>query len=125
MAKKKIFISSVQAEFSEERKALHEYIYADPLLGKFFEPFLCEFLPAMDQRSDDVYLKELEHCDIYLGICVQSYGAENADGVSPTELEFSHATLLHKTRFIFISNHSGNQREPKESALIEKAQAVV
>jgi len=49
VAKKKIFISSVQSEFSEERKALHDYLLADPLLGRFFEPFLFELLPAMDQ----------------------------------------------------------------------------
>ena len=30
MAKKKIFISSVQTEFAEARSALHEYISADP-----------------------------------------------------------------------------------------------
>ena len=64
MAKKKIFISSVQLEFSNERKALHEYICADPLLGKFFEPFLFELLPAIDQRADAVYLKEVEQSAI-------------------------------------------------------------
>ena len=40
MQRIKIFISSVQNEFSEERKMLYEYFLADPLLGKFFEPFL-------------------------------------------------------------------------------------
>ncbi|MCF6170184.1 MAG: DUF4062 domain-containing protein [Bacteroidales bacterium] len=51
MAKKKIFISSVQSEFSEERKALHDYLIADPLLGKFFEPFLFELLPALESGA--------------------------------------------------------------------------
>ena len=39
MGKIKIFISSVQSEFAEERQALAEFLRADPLLGKFFEPF--------------------------------------------------------------------------------------
>ncbi|MBK7214328.1 MAG: DUF4062 domain-containing protein, partial [Bacteroidales bacterium] len=82
MSKRKIFISSVQSEFSEERKALHEYICADPLLGKFFEPFLFELLPAIDQRADKVYLREVEHSDIYLGLFGRNYGSENAQGIS-------------------------------------------
>ena len=72
MAKRKIFISSVQAEFVHERKALHDYICADPLLGKFFEPFLFELLPAIDQRVDIIYLKEVEQSDIYLAFLVKN-----------------------------------------------------
>ena len=68
MKKIKVFISSVQSEFSKERKMLFEYFLADPLLGKFFEPFLFEQLPATDQKVNAVYLQEVEHCDIYLGI---------------------------------------------------------
>ena len=125
MAKKKLFISSVQSEFSAERKALHEYICADPLLGKFFEPFLFELLPALDRRSDAVYLKVVEQSDIYLGLFGKLYGSENADGVSPTELEFNHATTYFRTRLVFLTNHSSEEREAKENALIHKAQAVL
>ena len=125
MAKKKLFISSVQSEFSAERKALHEYICADPLLGKFFEPFLFELMPAIDQRTDAVYLKEVEQSDIYLGLFGKLYGSENADGISPTELEFDHATKWHKTRLIFLSNHNSADRHPKQINLINKAQEVL
>jgi hypothetical protein len=125
MAKKKIFISSVQAEFAFERKALHEYICADPLLGKFFEPFLFELLPALDQATDKVYLREVEQSDIYLGLLGKNYGSENEKGVSPTELEFDHATLHHKTRLVFLSSHANNERHPKEVKFISKAQGVL
>ena len=77
MAKKKIFISSVQDEFARERKALYEYILSDPLLGIFFEPFLFELLPAIDQRADKIYLREVQLSDIYLGILGKNYGFEN------------------------------------------------
>ena len=40
MRRIKIFISSVQSEFSKERAMLCHYIRTDVLLGKFFEPFL-------------------------------------------------------------------------------------
>jgi ATP-dependent DNA helicase RecG len=125
MAKKKIFISSVQTEFSLERKALHEYICADPLLGKFFEPFLFELLPAIDQRADAVYLKEVEQSDIYLGLFGKSYGSENREGLSPTELEFNHATQWHKTRLVFLSDAKSEDRHPKENTFIGKAQEVL
>lgn len=125
MAKIKIFISSVQTEFSEERKALHEYICADPLLGKFFEPFLFELLPALDQRADTVYLKEVECSDIYLGLFGRLYGSENKMGISPTELEFDEASKFFKTRFVFLSDCDPTSRHPKESLLINKAQDVL
>ena len=38
----KVFISSVQAEFAEERHKLYEYIQTDALLGRFFIPFIFE-----------------------------------------------------------------------------------
>lgn len=125
MAKKKIFISSVQAEFAKERQALFDYIYDDPLLGKFFEPFLFETLPAMDQRADAVYLREVKLCDIYIGILGKDYGFEGKDGVSPTEKEFDQATAEHKTRLVFLSNHSSSERQPKQLAFIAKAQEVL
>ena len=43
----RVFISSVQKEFSEERRALVKYIREDALLRRFFEPFIFEELPAM------------------------------------------------------------------------------
>lgn len=36
----RVFISSVQVEFAEERMLLCEYIRSDVLLGKFFVPFI-------------------------------------------------------------------------------------
>ena len=125
MEKKKIFISSVQSEFAAERKALHEYIIADPLLGKFFDVFLFELLPAIDQKADKVYLKEVERCDIYLGLLGKEYGFENSDGISPVELEFNHAVKNHKIKFLFLTSHSNLERNPKQQQFIAKGQQVL
>lgn len=125
MPKPRIFISSVQLEFASERQALHDYILADPLLGRFFEPFLFEHLPALDQRADAVYLKEVAQCQIYLGLFGRSYGFEDAAGISPTEREFDRASELHKFRLIYLTHHAAADRDPKENALISKAQAFV
>ena len=54
----KVFISSVQTEFSVERKQLYDYIQHDALLGQFFTPFIFEKLPAVDITAPQAYLKE-------------------------------------------------------------------
>ncbi|MFA5297578.1 MAG: DUF4062 domain-containing protein, partial [Lutibacter sp.] len=79
MQKIKVFISSVQAELATERKAVFDYLNADPLLGKFFEPFLFEHLPAYDQSTAQVYLREVEQSAIYLGLLGKDYGFEDAE----------------------------------------------
>ena len=63
----RIFISSVQKEFSTERAVLRDYLRGDALMRRFFEPFLFEDVPAADRRADELYLAEVEQCDIYLG----------------------------------------------------------
>jgi len=55
----RIFISSVQKEFADERRALRDYLHGDPTLRRFFEVFLFEGLPASDRRADAVYLDEV------------------------------------------------------------------
>jgi ATP-dependent DNA helicase RecG len=125
MRKIRIFISSVQKEFSQERMLLFEYLTSDPLLGKFFEPFLFELLPSIDQSANQIYLREVERCDIYLGIFGKEYGFEDKEGFSPTEREFDHATKWSKTRLVFLTQHASKERHPKEMKLIRKAQEVL
>ncbi|HLE17015.1 MAG TPA: DUF4062 domain-containing protein, partial [Syntrophales bacterium] len=100
-AKTRIFISSVQKEFADERRALKDFVSGDPLLSRFFEVFLFEDLPASDRRADEVYLNEVDRCVIYVGLFGSDYGREDAEGVSPTELEFDRATSTGKERLIF------------------------
>ncbi len=125
MNKLKIFISSVQSEFAEERQMLYDYLNSDALLSRFFEPFIFEKAPAADINVTTAYLEQLNICDIYLGVFGKEYGFENNDGISPTELEFDYATATHKTRLVFISRHDAGERHTKELALIRKAEDVV
>lgn len=118
----KIFISSVQVEFASERIAINEYILGDALLGKFFEPFIFELLPATNESSEQLYLREVEKSEIYIGLFGKEYGFENKTCISATEHEFNHATLHHKTRLIFITQHSSKERSVKQNAFIEKVQ---
>ena len=123
MQRIKIFISSVQKEFSEERKLISNYIREDALLGKFFEPFIFEEIPAVDLSAQDAYISEVGRSDIYLGIYGQEYGFENAEGISPTELEYNEAVAQCKYRLIFIKRTE--RRNPKEELLIKRIEQHV
>jgi hypothetical protein len=57
MQRKKVFISSVQSEFAEERQMLFDYLTSDALLGKFFEPFIFERVEAKDESAQKIYYK--------------------------------------------------------------------
>lgn len=114
--KHKIFISSVQSEFSRERKALARYIREDALLGDFFEVFLFEEQPAENRSAQSVYLDEVAMCDIYLGLFGSKYGSRDKNGISPTEREYDRATELHKTRLAFVKTSAC--REKKEEMFI-------
>jgi ATP-dependent DNA helicase RecG len=120
----RIFISSVQGEFKTLRHDLKAFLLGDAFLRRFVaEVFLFEDLPASDQRADHVYLAEVERCDIYLGILGYDYGSEDAQGVSPTEHEFLHATRHRKTRLIYVWGADEARRAPKMKSLIRRASA--
>jgi predicted HTH transcriptional regulator len=74
---------------------------------------------------DTLYLNEVQQCPIYLGLLGTQYGFEDAEGISPTEREFDHASLHHKTRLIFLTSHSASERNKKQNAFILKAQQVL
>ena len=119
----RVFISSVQREFAREREHLRDYLRGDPLMRRFFEVFLFEDVPASDRRPDEVYLDEVERCEIYVSLLGIEYGFEDTHGISPTEREFDRATELEKHRLIFLKSAEGTERHPKMRALIGRAQA--
>ncbi|NLF70849.1 MAG: DUF4062 domain-containing protein [Candidatus Anammoximicrobium sp.] len=118
--KRRVFISSVQKELAAERRALKDFVQADPLLRPFFDVFLFEDLPASGRRADEVYLDEVDRCDIYLGIFGSDYGYEDAAGVSPTEREFDRATAAAKERLVFVKGDDSG-RHAKMQGLVRKA----
>jgi predicted HTH transcriptional regulator len=117
----RIFISSVQKELAEERRAIRDFVRNDALLRRFFDVFLFEDLPAADRRADQVYLDEVGRCPIYVGLFGREYGHEDRDGLSPTEREFDRATALGRTRLIFMKGAEDRDRHAKMRALIAKS----
>ena len=122
MASIRLFVSSVQREFAQERKALSEFLRNDPLMRRFFDVFLFEDVPASDRRPDALYLDEVEQSDLYVGLFGNDYGSEDKDGISPTEREFDQATASGIHRLIFVKGRDDNDRHPKMQILISKAQ---
>ena len=121
-----VFISSVQGELKNQRRALKDFLLGDAFLRKFItDVFLFEDVPARDQRADRLYLDEVEKCDIYIGIFGYSYGSKDAEGISPTEREYDHAGKRRKTRLIYIWGSDETRRSPEMKALITKANKQV
>ncbi len=83
--------------------------------------FLFEDIPALDRRPDNVYLEEVDRCDLSIGLFGDSYGSEGLEGISPTEEEFDRATKAAKPRIIFVKSENASGRHPKMEALIRKA----
>ena len=116
----KIFISSVQKEFAKERQILSDYLRKDALLGRFFDVFVFENLPATDNAPEKVYIEEVKKSDIFLLLLGKEYGYELADGVSPTQKEFEAATENNKYRLAFLLNTETSERQPKQVAFINQ-----
>jgi len=119
----KIFISSVQNEFSEIRKLLVDYLRNDPLLGSFFEPFTFEDVPANTNNPCTVYSEQVADSNIYIGLFGEEYGYEDSEGSSPTEREYDIAKKEELPRWIFIKD--ARKRHHKEIELIKKIEQDV
>ena len=102
--KRQVFISSVQSEFSEERKQLAEFIRQDVLFSRYFEPFLFEELPAQNISAQKAYLEAASRADIYMLLLGERYGFEDTDGISPTEREYDTATANSVYRLAFLKD---------------------
>ena len=125
MAPTRVFISSVQREFEEERAALRNHIREDPWMSKLFEVFLFEDTPASDRRPDMLYLEEVARCDIYIGLFGVQYGSSDKEGISPTEREFDRASELGKHRLVYLKKIRNQDRDLRMKRLIDKAQNEV
>lgn len=102
-----------------------DFIHGETLLRQFFEAFVFERLPAVDQRPDSAYLDRVARSQIYLGVFGNEYGNESSDGLSPTEKEFRNATDLGKYRLILVKGADDTERHSKMRMLIQNAEQQV
>ncbi|PIP19524.1 MAG: transcriptional regulator [Candidatus Omnitrophica bacterium CG08_land_8_20_14_0_20_41_16] len=117
MKKYKIFISGVQKELKEERRAAKEFILNDALFSDYFDVFLFEDAPAKSRPVESIYLGEVKKSDIYIGIIGQQYGVVGKNMMSPTEKEFREAKKLHKTILVYIKGENGKNDKKRDDGV--------
>ena len=91
-------------------------------MRRFFDVFLFEDVPAADRRADDLYLGEVERCDVFIGLFGNEYGVADTGGLSPTHREFEQASRLNKHRLLFVKGND-DSRHPKMQELIRQAES--
>lgn len=122
--KELVFVSSVQKELAAERQAIRDFVRGNRLLGKYFDVFIFEDLPAKNRRPDDLYLDRVEACSVFIALFGSEYGWEDPkDGLSPTEREFNRATELSRHRLLFLKNIGKAKAHPKMVALANRAKS--
>jgi ATP-dependent DNA helicase RecG len=122
--KYKVFISSVQDEFRDERISLEQYLRNDVLLKLYFEPFLFERISATSHSPETVYLENIGEADVYIGLMGKTYGFEDKDGISATENEYIEARRKGLSCWIYILKTIDN-RHAKEERFIKRVSSEV
>ena len=122
MPKYKVFISSVQSEFAQERQRIFDFIRTDELIGQHFEPFIFEQIAAQDTNPRQLYIDEASSCQVYLLLIGKRYGNILPEGISPTEKEYQAAGESNAWRVAFISDMDGQKREEEEERFFRTVQ---
>ena len=114
----KIFLSSNQKEFEQERLFIKQEIENDYLLNRFFEIFAFENTSASEKSPQELYSREVTDSDIYIGLIGSDYGNILESGISPTELEYNLFNRVHNEAYIFIKRTQF--RDDKTTQFIDK-----
>ncbi len=123
MKKYNIFVSGVQKELKQERRAIKSFVLSDALLSEYFNVFLFEDAPAKSKSPVTSYLGEVKKNDIYIGILGIKYGSAAKGKISSTEAEFREAKKSHKTILVYIkgeNNVNDKKREEGVQKLIKE-----
>ena len=117
----RVFISSVQDEFAEERRRLKQWLTTDLFVSRFVEDvFLFEDVPSRGKPPQDVFLDEVKSSDIYIGLIgSQYYGKASAKrGVSATEQEYDAAGASDCERWVYLK--AVDKRDAKAAAFVSR-----
>ena len=117
----KIFISSVQDEFAEERQRVKEWLLKDPFVSRFVESvFLFEDVPSRGMPPTGLYLDEVRASHIYIGLVGSAYYGKKSrkSGVSATEAEYNAAGEAGVERWMYVK--TCDTRDAKERAFLRR-----
>ena len=117
----RIFISSVQDEFADERRQLKEWLTTDLFVSRFVESvFLFEDEPSRGKPPREVFLNEVKASDIYIGLVgSQYYGKTSVKrGVSATEQEYDASGAGDCERWVYLK--AVDKRDKKAAAFVSR-----
>ena len=100
----KVFISSVQGEFSEEREFIHEKINNDSYFSRNVRLFVFEIDGAKTEAANEVFLNEVDEADVYIGLSGQHYGNIYVDDISATEYEYNTFIANKHDAYFFVKD---------------------
>ena len=115
----KVFISSNQTEFSEERKFLYEELKNDSFFSETVVLFVFEIDSGSSLPSDEVFIGAVEESDVYIGLIGQHYGNIYKDDVSATEYEFNAYCSKKHDYYFFVKKCE--DRDEKSEAFRKRA----
>lgn len=125
MEKIRLLVSGAREAFREERRALTDFVRADPLLGKYFEVILSDGQEATDGRAENCFPEGFDTGEVRIGLFEESPGRRHGPS-SSTEREFSRATKPGKQRLAFVRHDDDGRRDAGAAASIcEPEQEVV
>ncbi len=114
----KIFLSSNQQEFENEREFVKREIEQDYVLNRFFEVFSFEETSASGKTPVELYSHEVVNSDVYIGLIGSDYGNISESGISATEYEYNLFNKAHNDVLIFLKDVKF--REDNVNTFIEK-----
>src|ERR1017187_1469011 len=110
---KRVFISSLMAEFVAERQAVAAGVRSVGLRAVLFEEF-----GGRDADPEEAYLAEVEGSDIYIGILGRRYGKPLKTRFSATHAEYLHAEK-HALRIAVWTSATADREGHEQSFLDE------
>lgn len=114
----KVFISSNQTEFSEERKFLYDELKKDSFFNETIDLFVFEEDSSKSVPSDEVFISAVEESDIYIGLIGQHYGNIYKGDVSATEYEYNAYISKKHDDYFFVKKC--DNRDEKSQAFLER-----
>ncbi len=125
MIRLKVFISSVQKELREERRAIGSLLATDPFLVESTVPRIFEDYPAPLRPNPRAYLDLLRTCHIYILVIGREYGRTLDDsGLSPTHEEYNEAQKRHMPTLVLLKGKEDSDRSDEAKELFASAKSA-
>src|SRR5713226_3827398 len=108
-----LFISSKMQELLDERQAVQAALKEYNMYGWLWE----KDAGARPEPIQSIYLKEVEACDIYIGLFWQGYGQYTIE-------EYEKARALHKHCLVYEKQVDTDKRDPQLTTFLQRIQQV-